>query len=148
MINQTRCRLWREQNMTMPWTIIQTRSMSNWIRRNLWWKPDKTTTWLIYRFGLRQNRNWIFGTYLIRCAWWWKLDRTTMWPIIQVHFTLKMILKCHDWLNRLLSVTKARHDNEVTDHTGAIYVENNTKLSWAIRLGADCDENQVGQLCD
>ena len=36
---------------------------------------------------------------------------------------------------------KTRHDNEMTDHIGAIYAKNETKLSWSIRLGVICDEN-------
>lgn len=43
---------------------------------------------------------------------------------------------------------KTRLDNNMTDHTYAAYDENNTKLSWPIILGADNDENQIGQLCD
>ena len=36
---------------------------------------------------------------------------------------------------------KTREDNNVTDHTGAVYVENDIKLSWSIRSSAICDEN-------
>ena len=43
---------------------------------------------------------------------------------------------------------KIRQDNDVTDPTGAVYVENNTELSWLIGLGANYDKNQIGQLCD
>ena len=31
------------------------------------------------------------------------------------------------------------------DYTGASYTETNTKLSWLIGSGANCDENQIGQ---
>ena len=31
---------------------------------------------------------------------------------------------------------------------GAVYAENNTKLSWLIRLSVDYDENQIGKLRD
>ena len=44
-------------------------------------------------------------------------------------------------------MTKTRQDN-VIDHTCAVYDENNTKLSWLIKLGTDSDGNQIGQLCD
>ena len=36
---------------------------------------------------------------------------------------------------------KIKFDNNVTDHKGVVYVENDTKLSWSIRLGVFCDEN-------
>ena len=31
------------------------------------------------------------------------------------------------------------------DHTSVFYVEIDTKLSWSIESGANCDENQIGQ---
>ena len=62
--------------------------------------------------------------------------------------TLKTILNYHDWMNQVLSMTKIRHENDMIDHTGAIYAKNNTKLSWPIRSGANCDENQIRQLHD
>ena len=43
---------------------------------------------------------------------------------------------------------KTRQDNDVTSHTSAVQNENDTELSWSIGLGADGDENQIGQLCD
>ena len=36
----------------------------------------------------------------------------------------------------------------MTDHTGAIYVENETELSWSIGSGVVYDENHIGQLRD
>ena len=36
----------------------------------------------------------------------------------------------------------------MTNHTNAVYVKNKIELSWSIRLGIDCDENQTRQLCD
>ena len=36
---------------------------------------------------------------------------------------------------------KTRQDNEMTDHIGAVYAENDNELSLPIRLGADYDEN-------
>ena len=42
-------------------------------------------------------------------------------------------------------VTKARQDNNMIDHTSVFYVEIDTKLSWSIESGANCDENQIGQ---
>ena len=36
---------------------------------------------------------------------------------------------------------KTKQDNNVTDHIGAIHIENETMLSWSIEPGALCDEN-------
>ena len=38
-------------------------------------------------------------------------------------------------------MTKTRQDNDMIDHTWVVYAENETKLSWSIGSGADCDEN-------
>ena len=43
---------------------------------------------------------------------------------------------------------KTKQDNDMVSLIGAFYIENDTKLSWPIRLGTVCDENQIGQLCD
>ena len=39
---------------------------------------------------------------------------------------------------------KTRHDKDVTNRIGAVYVENDIELSWLIRLGAIYDENHMG----
>ena len=39
---------------------------------------------------------------------------------------------------------KTRQNNNVTDHTGTIYVENKTELAWLIELGAIYHENPTG----
>ena len=57
-------------------------------------------------------------------------------------------MKYHDLLNWVQFVTKTREDNDMTDHTGAVYVENDTKLSWSIELGVDSYEKEIGQLRD
>ena len=72
------------------------------------------------------------------------LDRTKTWSIVQVRSRPKKILNYHDQMNQVLFVTKTRHENDVTDHTCAIYTKNDTKISWSIRLGANYDENQIG----
>ena len=46
------------------------------------------------------------------------------------------------------SMMKTREDNDMTDHTSAIYVENEIELLWPIKLGMACDENQIGQWLD
>ena len=44
----------------------------------------------------------------------------------------KTKLNCHDWSNRVRSMTKTRKDNNMTDRTGAIYSKIGTELSWSI----------------
>ena len=36
---------------------------------------------------------------------------------------------------------KTRQDNDATDYRSAVCTENDTKLSWPIELGVDCDGN-------
>lgn len=43
---------------------------------------------------------------------------------------------------------KTRQNNDLTDHPGTFYVKNDTELSLPIKSNANCDENQVEQLCD
>ena len=53
------------------------------------------------------------------------------------------------WLIGLGMVyAKTNQDNDLTDHTGAIYAKNKTEFSWPIRSGADFGENQIRQLRD
>ena len=58
-----------------------------------------------------------------------------------MEFTPKTKLIYHD---RVQSVKKTRQEIDVIDSTCAIYIENNTELSWSIGLGVDYDENQTG----
>ena len=60
---------------------------------------------------------------------------------------LKMKMSYRDQSDWVPFVTKTRQDNDVIHHIGAAYVENNTKLSWPIKLGANYDEKHIGQLC-
>lgn len=54
-------------------------------------------------------------------------------------------LNYRDLFDRVCSVMKIRQDNNLTDHIGAIYIENNTKLfDWPNELGTICDKNQIG----
>ena len=62
-----------------------------------------------------------------------------------------MKLSCHyqfDRFDLVQYVMKTRQDNNMIDRTGVINVENDNELSWPIRSGVDCDENNIGQLCD
>ena len=43
---------------------------------------------------------------------------------------------------------KTIQDNDVTNHADVVYAKNDIELSWPIRSGADCDENQLRQLRD
>ena len=43
---------------------------------------------------------------------------------------------------------KTKHGNDMTDHIGMVYAENDIELSWLIRLGAVYDENQTKQQYD
>lgn len=38
-------------------------------------------------------------------------------------------------------MTKTRHDNDMIDHKGLLYVENKTKLLWMIQQGMVYDEH-------
>ena len=38
---------------------------------------------------------------------------------------------------------KTRQDKDMINHTGVVYVENDTKLSWLIRSIVDCTENKI-----
>ena len=37
---------------------------------------------------------------------------------------------------------KTKQYNDVTDHIGAVYAKNDTKHSWLIGSGANCDETR------
>ena len=42
---------------------------------------------------------------------------------------LEMKMSCHDQSDRVSFVMKKRHDNDVTDHIGMVYVKKDTELS-------------------
>ena len=52
-------------------------------------------------------------------------------------------LSYRDRLDRVSSVKKTKQDNDMTDYTSVVYIENDTEMSWPIGSGADCDENQI-----
>ena len=45
----------------------------------------------------------------------------------------------------MLSIMKTRQDNNMTDCTRTVYIENEIELSWLIESGFECDKNQIGQ---
>lgn len=53
----------------------------------------------------------------------------------------KTILHYSDQSDLVPTMMKTRKDNDVTDHTIVVYVENETKVSWPIELGMVCDQN-------
>ena len=101
-----------------------------------------------YRSTLRQNQNWIVGTYPTRCGMWWKLDGSTMWPIVRVWFMLISKLNYRDLSNQVQFVMKTKQDNGVANHIGATYIENKIDLLWPIRSGTVYDENKIRQQRD
>lgn len=48
-----------------------------------------------------------------------------------------------DWFDWVRSMMKIRHDNDVTNRIGLIYVETENELSGPNYLAAVCDENQT-----
>ena len=56
-----------------------------------------------------------------------------------------MRLNCQDLSDQMLSVTKTRQDNDMTDCISVVYMETKTKLSRFIELGVICYQNQTGQ---
>ena len=50
----------------------------------------------------------------------------------------------HDQSDRVWSMTKSKHDSDVTNSISLVYAETETKLSRPIWSGAVCDENQTG----
>lgn len=58
-----------------------------------------------------------------------KLDKTTTRPTIQVGFTPKIKLNCHDRSEWVWYAMKTRKNNNVTDCIGVVYIENKTELS-------------------
>lgn len=75
-------------------------------------------------------------------------DKTTMWLIIWVRSTLKSELNCHDRLDKIRSIMKAKQDNDMTDHKGMISIEYNTKLLSPTRQCAIYEEDGTGQWLD
>ena len=53
----------------------------------------------------------------------------------------KQKMNCQDLSDRVQSVMETIQDNDMIDCTGAVYVKNDTELSWPIKLGAICAKN-------
>ena len=52
-----------------------------------------------------------------------------------------MIMNYYDRSDWVEFVMKIKEDNDVTNCTCVVYIENDTKLSWLIGSGVVCDEN-------
>lgn len=59
-----------------------------------------------------------------------------------------MILNGHDRSDWVSSVRKTRQDNDMTNRTDVVKVENKTELLCLIGSGAVYDKNQIGHRCD
>ena len=57
-------------------------------------------------------------------------------------------MNCHDQLDQVQFVMKAKENNNVTNCTIAVYAKNSVELSWPIRPSANYDENQIDELRD
>lgn len=125
--------LYTENETELLWPIrwdtlhdeYQTRQLSDWL----------------YRCNLCQNRNWTVMTNRTGCSLSRKVNRRMTWLIIQVWSPHNIITNCQDWLEILWHMTKTRHDNDMIDHKGLLYVENKTKLLWLIQQGMVYDEH-------
>ena len=62
-----------------------------------------------------------------------KIRTELLWPIIQVWSPQTIILNCEDQLNSVHYMMKTRQNNNVTDHTGSLYIENKIELSLLIQ---------------
>ena len=149
--NWTQCRLWQKPDRTMTWLIVQMWFMSN-MKLSYYDQLDQvqsiTKTRQDNDMTICQKRYWTIKTYQTECDLWWKPDKTMIWLIFHVWSTLKTKLSCYDWSNWVQSVMKTRQDNDMIDYRGAVYIENDIKLSWFIKLGAICDEHQTWQRRD
>ena len=134
--------LWKMKQLELSIYLLNLR-MIMFIR-----KLNRITTWPIYRSSLCWNRNWTFWDLFDRVRSMMKTRQDNDMTNRTGAFYTKTTLNCCDWLDWVSSVIKTRHSNDVTDCIGEVYIKNDTKLSWSIGWGVDCDENQVGKLCD
>ena len=65
-----------------------------------------------------------------------------MWLVIQVLSMSKTKLSNRERSDRVLFVTKTKHDNDMTDHIGLVYVENDIELLGPIGPGVVYDETK------
>ena len=79
----------------------------------------------------------------IGCGLWQKLDSTTTLSIIQMRFTLKMILNYPNQLDGVPIVMRTRYDNNMTDCIDVANAENETKPSWPTKPSTIFDKNEV-----
>lgn len=58
------------------------------------------------------------------------------WPIVQEWSRYSIILNYKDRSDSVRFMMKIRQDNNMIDHTSAVYVKIKTKLSWTIKQDA------------
>lgn len=63
------------------------------------------------------------------------------WQIVQKWSRHSTILNYKDQSDSVQSMMKIRQDNDMIDHTSAIYVKIETELSWTIKQDAVYHEN-------
>ena len=61
---------------------------------------------------------------------------------------LKLKLNCWDQSDQVWFVMKTKQNNDMTDHTDAVYIKNEIELPWLIVPGLVYDEYQIGQRYD
>ena len=93
------------------------------------------------------NQNWTVGTYQIKCGMLPKLDMTMTWLIVQLWFTLKNKLSCHERLDQVRSMMYTWRDNNLRSY-GCGLCRNYTELLGLIGPGVVCEKKQTGQQCD
>ena len=57
-------------------------------------------------------------------------------------------MNCHDQLERMRSITKSKHDNDVTNHTSVISIEYDYELSRPIGQCTVYDKDEIRQQRD
>ena len=66
-----------------------------------------------------------------------------MWSIVQVWSPQNTIVNYQDRSDSVRSMTKMRHDNDVTNRTSLLYAKNETEFSWVIWHGTVYDKDQT-----
>lgn len=66
-----------------------------------------------------------------------------MWLIVQMRSMLITKLSLGEQLDRIQSLIKTKHDNDVIDHVGLVYAKIEIKLSKPIWTSVVYDENQI-----
>ena len=79
---------------------------------------------------------------------WRRWDMITTWLIIQVNSKSKRKLNYRDRSDKVWSIKKTRYDNDMIDHTSAVYVEIRNKLLRPIEQDTVYHKKQTRQRRD